>query len=63
MSEIQAAIKDYLDYLNVEKNRSPATRRNYQRCLERFIKQANIKSVDNITERSIHDFRASLASA
>ena len=63
MAEIKTVIKDYLDYLNVEKNRSPATRKNYQRCLERFIKQANIKDVGDITEQSIHDFRASLASA
>jgi len=63
MTDIRTIIEDYLDYLNVEKNRSPATRKNYQRCLERFVKQAHIKGVGDITEQSIHAFRASLASA
>jgi site-specific recombinase XerD len=62
MDNIQAVIKDYLDYLNVEKNRSPATRSNYARYLKRFVEQARIKTVADITERAIHDFRAALAS-
>ncbi|MBU2101730.1 tyrosine-type recombinase/integrase [Patescibacteria group bacterium] len=62
MIEIQGIIKDYLDYLDVEKNRSPATRNNYERCLKRFVEQANIKNIDDITEKKIHDFRVYLAS-
>jgi site-specific recombinase XerD len=63
MTEIKTIIKDYLDYLDVEKNRSPVTRKNYERCLERFIKITGVKSVDGITEKTIHDFRVSLADA
>jgi len=48
--EIQGALKDFLDYLDIEKNRSPATRRSYERCLKRFFKQAGIKSVGDIDE-------------
>ena len=63
MAEINTVIKDYLDYLDVEKNRSPATRKSYEKCLGRFIKQTLVKDVGDITERVIHDFRASLASS
>jgi len=57
------AVKNFLDYLDVEKNRSPATRRNYERCLMRFIRQENIKSVSDISEVSIRSFRVYLASS
>jgi site-specific recombinase XerD len=63
MTKIQNFIGDYLDYLNVEKNRSSATRNNYKRCLEHFVAQAGIEDISDITEKKIHSFRASLAGA
>ncbi|KKU18027.1 MAG: hypothetical protein A2119_00750 [Candidatus Colwellbacteria bacterium GWA2_46_10] len=59
--DAKEALKNFLDYLDVEKNRSPATRRNYERCLVRFIRQENIKSVSDISEPSIRSFRVYLA--
>ncbi len=61
--EAKTAVKNFLDYLDIEKNRSPATRRNYERCLVRFLKQEKIDSVSDITESSIRSFRVYLASA
>jgi len=61
--EAKTAVKNFLDYLDIEKNRSPATRRNYERCLVRFLKQEKIDSVSGITESSIRSFRVYLASA
>src|SRR3989344_3597657 len=61
--DAKEAIQNFLDYLDVEKNRSPATRSNYERCLVRFIKQEDIKSISDIIEASIHSFRVYLASS
>ena len=61
--EAKTAVKNFLDYLDIEKNRSPATRRIYERCLVRFLKQEKIDSVSDITESSIRSFRVYLASA
>lgn len=61
MTEIKKLLKDYLDYLEIEKNRSPKTRENYGRHLKAFIEEAGIKSVKDITEESIRDFRVKLA--
>ncbi|MEX2054141.1 MAG: site-specific tyrosine recombinase/integron integrase [Candidatus Colwellbacteria bacterium] len=60
--DIQTALKNFLDYLDIEKNRSPATRRNYERCLKRFIEQGKLKNVSDISEDSIRAFRVYLAS-
>lgn len=60
--EARTAVKNFLDYLDIEKNRSPATRRNYERCLLRFLKQEKINSVSDVTEASIRSFRVYLAS-
>src|SRR4030043_583788 len=54
-------IREYLDYLDVEKNRSPATRKNYERCLKRFTQQAKIRTIGDITEGAVKDFRVHLA--
>src|SRR3989344_1344060 len=61
--DAKKALKNFLDYLDIEKNRSPATRGNYERCLVRFIKQEKIKGVSDINEPSIRSFRVYLASA
>ncbi len=60
--EIEKALQNFLDYLDIEKNRSSATRRNYERCLKRYFKQANIKRIEDIDEGNIRGFRVHLAS-
>ncbi|MDI6820597.1 MAG: tyrosine-type recombinase/integrase [Patescibacteria group bacterium] len=61
MSEIENYLKDYLDYLEVEKNRSLKTRENYERYLNAFVKGTNIKKVKDITPEVIRSFRVSLS--
>ncbi|MBI2013427.1 MAG: tyrosine-type recombinase/integrase [Candidatus Colwellbacteria bacterium] len=61
--EINKFVKEYLDYLTIEKNRSPKTRTNYERYLKKFIESENIKTVGDITEKSVRNFRLKLANA
>lgn len=56
-----AALKEYLDYLEVERGRTVATRRAYAHYLERFLTAAKISAVSDITEQGIRDFRLALA--
>ncbi|MCP6720153.1 MAG: tyrosine-type recombinase/integrase [Patescibacteria group bacterium] len=57
MSEIEKLLKDYLDYLEIEKNRSPKTRENYEQYLRVFIEKSHIRSPKEITQEVIRDFR------
>lgn len=59
--DIQKTAKDYLDYLEIEKNRSPLTRKSYERCLNKFLEISKIKDTDNISEDKIREFRIHLA--
>jgi len=61
MISIEKALKDYLDYLEIEKNRSPKTRENYERYLRAFMNYSKIKKPKEITIEKIKDFRVSLA--
>jgi site-specific recombinase XerD/intein/homing endonuclease len=61
MSDINSLLKNYLDYLEIEKNRSPKTRENYERYLKAFIKFGKIKSESDITLDKIREFRLYLA--
>ncbi len=61
MSQIDDLLKDYLDYLELTKNRSLKTQRNYDHYLKVFFKSAGIQSTGDITERSVNDFRKTLA--
>lgn len=58
---IQKLIQDYIDYLEVEKNRSPKTVANYRRYLEAFVKDQQIKTLKDITQHAVKQFRLSLA--
>ncbi len=62
MSEIQNLIKDYLDYLEIEKNRSPLTRKNYWMSLQKFLEISRVKKLEDITENVVREFRIKLAS-
>lgn len=59
--DVHKAVKDYLDYLEIEKNRSPLTRRSYEGCLKKFVSLSRAKSVTDITEGRIREFRIKLA--
>ncbi len=61
MAEIEKLLKDYLAYLEIEKNRSPKTRENYERYLREFLEFSDARSPKDITESAVRDFRLSLA--
>ena len=61
MEAINSILKDFLDYLDIEKNRSSATRKNYERCLTRFFEYGKIKDISQIDEKRVRDFRVFLA--
>jgi len=61
MSPIENLIDDYLNYLEIEINRSPKTRENYEHYLREFIKFSKIKKPEEITENLVRKFRLSLA--
>jgi len=60
-SQIESYIKEYLDYLEVEKNRSPKTVENYRRYLSAFIKATGAKNLKDINPDTIRQFRLSLS--
>jgi len=60
MAEVEKYLKDYFTYLEVEKNRSPKTRENYERYLKEFLKFTKISRVNEITEEAVRDFRVYL---
>ncbi len=59
--EIKKLLEDYLNYLEIEKNRTIQTRKNYQHYLEAFINFAKIKTEKEITLEKIQKFRLYLA--
>lgn len=61
MMEIEKYLKDYLDYLEIEKNRSLKTRANYERYLKVFIKKTNVQSPSDINEEVVRKFRLDLS--
>jgi site-specific recombinase XerD len=60
-TEIERLLQDYLNYLEIEKNRSPRTSENYQHYLREFLKFAKISSPAEITDGVVRDFRVALA--
>ena len=61
MTTIEKYFKEYLDYLEIEKNRSPKTRENYEHYLKEFIATTKIKSPETITDSVVRNFRIVLA--
>lgn len=61
MNEILRLIKEYGEYLEIEKNRSPKTKAAYDRALKKFIKFGSISKIADITEEKIRVFRVFLA--
>ena len=61
MANIEKLLDDYLNYLEIEKNRSLKTRENYKRYLDVFIKFSKIKTEKDISAERVRDFRLHLA--
>ena len=60
-TEVERLLQDYLNYLEIEKNRSPRTSENYQHYLREFLKFAKISSPAEITDSVVREFRVALA--
>jgi len=60
-TSIQKQISAYLEYLLVDRQRSNKTIENYRHYLNTFVKWGDIKTVEEITEKLVHDFRVHLA--
>jgi site-specific recombinase XerD len=60
-SQIEKLFRDYLNYLEIEKNRSPKTSENYKHYLNEFLKFAKISSPAEITDLVVREFRLNLA--
>ncbi len=58
---IKQDIKNYLEYLLVDRQRSPKTIENYRHYLYTFVKWGKIKNASEITEDLVHKFRVHLA--
>ena len=61
MNQINQDIKNYLEYLLVDRQRSPKTIENYRRYLYTFTRWGKIKKAEDITEDKVHKFRVYLA--
>ncbi len=61
MADINTFLTQYLDYLELEKNRSIKTRENYGRYLKAFFEYNKIAKPNDITLDSVMQFRLHLA--
>ena len=61
MASAEKLLKEYLDYLEIEKNRSVRTRNNYEHYLKTFFTNQKISNIKEITPETIRDFRLQLA--
>ncbi len=56
-SQIQGLKQEFLEYIEIERGRSVKTVENYDRYLQRFFVQQDIKNISDIDEKKIRDFR------
>lgn len=61
MTEIGKLLNEYLDYLEIEKNRSRKTAENYSRYLCVFVSDTRVKTPKDITDEVVRRFRLNLA--
>ena len=54
---LKTLLTDYLNHLEIEKNRSPKTVENYGRYLERFLKWAQIDKPAQISNDAVRNYR------
>lgn len=57
---MQKFLTDYLNYLEIEKNRSPKTVENYERYLKRFLNWAKIQNPEQISNDVVRNYRLRL---
>lgn len=57
MKQLQKYLTDYLEYLEIDKNRSQKTIENYSRYLNRFVSWSKIQSPEQIDETMVHKYR------
>ncbi len=55
--DIHTALRQFLEYMEIERGRSLKTVDNYRRYLERFIKFSQIKKPSEITSNLVREFR------
>lgn len=60
-NEIEKLLVEYCNYLEIEKNRSPKTRENYERYLRNFLKVTGITKAAQITDDVVRAYRLDLA--
>ena len=56
-SKIEQLLEDFLDHLEIERNRSRKTRENYEFYLKRFLKWSKISKPEDITADRVRQFR------
>ena len=61
MARIETLKNDFLEYLEIDKNRSPKTIENYARYLKKFFDWGGFSHPDDISEEKIHKFRVFLS--
>lgn len=61
MTAVHELLKRYLDYLEIEKNRSRLTREAYERYLAAFFRMARVQTLRDITAERVRRFRLALA--
>jgi len=61
MNNLQKLKTDFLEYLEIDKNRSPKTIENYDRYLSKFLEWSKLKKPESITEEIVHKFRVTLS--
>ena len=59
-TKVEQLITDYLEYLEIDKNRSQKTIENYDRYLRKFLTWSKVSNPKNITESVVHKFRVFL---
>lgn len=60
MAGLKQLKTEYLEYLEIERNRSPKTIENYNRYLERFVRFAAVDSIEKVSEEVIRQYRLHL---
>src|SRR3989338_6974048 len=58
--DLKTLKQQYLEHLEIEKNRSPKTIENYSRYLDRFLKFAKITNPEDLDDERIRMFRLHL---
>ena len=57
MADLKILKNQYLEHLEIEKNRSPKTLENYSRYLDRFLQFSKISKPEDIGEELIRQYR------